>query len=73
LTDLGARGIPWDINDKGQIVGGGEPAFLWQDGIIIDLATLGGGTMALDVNEAGTAVGVSTTASGVEHAVLWTR
>jgi probable HAF family extracellular repeat protein len=28
--------------------------------------------MALDVNEAGTAVGVSTASSGVEHAVLWT-
>jgi len=73
LTDLGTRAIPWEINDKGQIVGGGPPAFVWQDGIIIDLATLGGGTMALDVNETGTAVGVSATPSGVEHAVLWTR
>jgi probable HAF family extracellular repeat protein len=71
-TDLGVRTISWDINDKGQIVGGGPPAFLWQDGVIIDLATLGGGTLALDVNSAGTAVGGSTTASGVEHAVLWT-
>lgn len=72
LTDLGTRAIPWDINDEGQIVGGGPPAFLWQDGVIIDLATLGGATMALDVNETGTAVGLSTTASGAEHAVLWT-
>jgi probable HAF family extracellular repeat protein len=71
-TDLGVRTNPSDINDKGQVVGGGPPAFLWQDGVIIDLSTLGGGTMALDVNEAGTAVGVSTTPSGVEHAVLWT-
>ena len=71
-TDLGVRTIPWDINDRGQIVGGGHPAFLWQDGVIIDLTALGGGTMAVDVNEAGTAVGGSTTASGVEHAVLWT-
>ena len=71
-TDLGVRTNPSDINDKGQVVGGGPPAFLWQDGVIIDLATLGGGTMALDVNEAGTAVGVSATASGVEHAALWT-
>ncbi len=72
LTDLGVRTIPWEINDKGQIVGGGAPAFLWQDGVTIDLATLGGGTLALDINETGTAVGVSTGASGVERAVLWT-
>jgi len=73
LTDLGARTNPWDLNDNAQIVGGGPPAFLWQDGVIIDLATLGGSTMALDINEHGQAVGVSTTSSGVEHAVLWTR
>jgi probable HAF family extracellular repeat protein len=72
LTDLGARETPWDINDTGLIVGGGPPAFVWQDGIIIELATLGGASMALDVNEAGTVVGVSPDPSGLEHAVLWT-
>lgn len=61
------------MNDGGQVVGVvGNHAFLWQDGVMTDLGTLGGATSgASDINELGQIVGSSDTASGVHHASVW--
>jgi probable HAF family extracellular repeat protein len=83
ITDLGnlgsvsrARGI----NDRGQIVGnsslatGATHAFLWENGVITDLGTLGGAnSQALGINDRGQIVGSSLTATGETHATLWSR
>lgn len=87
LTDLGGVGGGYtacrDINDRGQVVGesatadGEVHAFLWDDGEMTDLGTLGGvaaRSEAVDVNEHGDAVGWSSFygPEGREvHAVLW--
>jgi len=69
------------INRAGQVVGtalpvGGAPThgFVWQNGVMRDLGTLGGNgeaTIATGINEKGTIVGFSQTASGETHAFLW--
>src|SRR5207237_6218811 len=84
MSDIGTRGgdaaEAWDINDAGQIVGdsaafGLSHAFLWQDGTMTDLGTLGGirgFSGAYGINEAGQVVGYSYTRTyGMEHAFLW--
>jgi probable HAF family extracellular repeat protein len=62
-----------DINDRGQVVGyGGSHAFLWEDGQMTDLGTLGGySSIAYGINSRGQVAGYSSTASGGEHAFLW--
>ena len=67
-------GIAWAINDSDQVVGSLETghAFLYSDGIMLDLGTLGGGgSGAWNINEHGQVVGLSYTASGEEHAFLY--
>ena len=66
------------INNLGQIVGaatnarGERHAFLWENGIMTDLGTLGGSTsFATDINELGQVVGYSTNASGQTRPFLW--
>ncbi len=72
------------INNKGQIVGWSilpqsivnstcdYDAFLWQDGVMTDLGTLGGAcSEAYAINDNGWIVGLSDTADGEEHAALW--
>ncbi len=69
------------INDKGQVVGSALPesgaplhGFVWENGVMRDLGTLGGNgeaTQAFDINDAGQVVGVSQTADLRMRAFLW--
>jgi probable HAF family extracellular repeat protein len=61
-------------NSAKQVVGwSGSSAVLWEDGELVVLPTLEGGTQASawDINDAGVAVGGSTDSSGIWHAVMW--
>ena len=82
-----------DLNDRGQVVGWSYPrkgkshncdfancnhAFLWQDGRMRDLGTLGGGASAAEaINEHGQVVGEADTRAtdwagdDLHHAFLW--
>jgi probable HAF family extracellular repeat protein len=73
------------INNRGQVVGesvamvGTGPdavyethAFLWEDGVMSDLGTLGGSeSQATLLNDGGQVAGTSVTALGELHAFLW--
>jgi probable HAF family extracellular repeat protein len=72
------------INSAGQVVGysqtdhgvpgGGsaEHGFLWQNGTMLDLGTLGGrDSRALDINASGLIVGHAQNEAGHQRAVLW--
>jgi probable HAF family extracellular repeat protein len=81
MTDLGGTlsenfSFAHDINNRGQVVGSSKGhAFLWENGEMVDLGTLPGGgfSRASAINERGQVVGFSSTASGEQHAVLWTK
>jgi probable HAF family extracellular repeat protein len=72
-TILGAvRGRARAINNKGQVIGTGSGAFMWQNGAFRDLGSLGGNsTSPSALNEAGQVVGHSYTSAGDAHAFLW--
>jgi probable HAF family extracellular repeat protein len=83
MTDLGAlpgdvQSSPNAINDRGQAVGCGSRAILWQDVEIIDLNTLVPGPpfsplyllCAYDINDRGEIVGQGLTGNGDVHAFL---
>jgi probable HAF family extracellular repeat protein len=88
MRDLGTLGGPNSepraINERGQIVGGSDTtardkkgnairhAFVWENGKLTDLGTLGGSSEAVAINERGQIIGWSETKSGAAHAVLWT-
>lgn len=65
------------LNDQGQIVGlslqsGIERAFLWHNGQLYDLGTLGGSiSWAYSINNRGQIVGGSTNSEGENRAFLW--
>src|SRR5260370_690276 len=83
IKDLGTlggdRSFAFAINNRGQIVGesitasGNGHAFLFEDGVMVDLGTLPGGTtsFAFGINNRGQVVGEATTASGARHAFLF--
>lgn len=68
-----------DINDRGQIIGTGrdldleEPrAWIFEDGIMTDLGTMGGfSTDPCAINNAGIVVGQSWTSGGQNHGFVW--
>ncbi len=80
VTELGTLGGDcWalDLNLRGQIVGtcraaaGHEQAFMYSDGAMIPLGTLGGAySYAYAINQLGDVVGDSATAGGLQHAYL---
>jgi probable HAF family extracellular repeat protein len=84
MTDLGtlpgsSKALHWptDINNRGQIIGGkfGGQAhgWVWEDGRMTDLGSLGSGyAQVTAINERGQIVGWSYTKTGKAHAVLWT-
>src|SRR5439155_2851607 len=62
LGTLGGSGTSsaWAINAAGQVVGSSNArAFLYSDGQMKDLGTLGGSSVAFGINKSGQVVGVS--------------
>jgi probable HAF family extracellular repeat protein len=79
-AQAGLRGDVRAINDKREIVGQMQTAsrhthaFLWRNGAVTDLGTLGGNdSYATAINGRGQIVGASETASGSTHAFLWQK
>ncbi len=73
-----AYGTAWDVSDTGVVVGEGATgngklhAFLWHEGQLADLGTLGGEwSVAYGVNSEGTAVGWAEQADGQVRGFIW--
>ena len=86
VTDLGTLGgelkeaWPTAINDHGQVIGvsgsalyGPGHAFVWENGVMTDLAPAAAASQAVAINDKGQIVGWVSTGGGRTHAVVWTR
>lgn len=80
VTDLGNAAHAYGINNAGQLTGyadtssGASHAFLYSNGQMTDLGTLGGSdSMGNGINNVGLVTGVSSTSFGGHHAatVRW--
>src|SRR5689334_14220953 len=78
VTDLGtlsgaSSAKVADINKAGQVVGtSGNHAFLWSNGVMTDLGTLGGSvSLAHAINDQGVVVGEASKVGGEMHAFVW--
>jgi len=79
ITDLGWKGWAVGINGRGQVIGNdGTHAFLWEQGKVRDLGTLGGeSSTAVAINERGQIVGnrwfrmKDKYGTEIVHAFLW--
>jgi probable HAF family extracellular repeat protein len=77
----GVNSFASDINERGQIVGGGDNgslsfAVIWQNGVMTQLERLGGtgNTIALSINNRGQMTGQASTENDeASHAVIWTK
>lgn len=79
LDSEGSFSVPYALNNQGQVVGftyseAGPYAFLYSDGAMTALGTLGGNISgALDINDSGQIVGWSETASGAIHGFTYSN
>jgi probable HAF family extracellular repeat protein len=79
MRDLGLPRftLPQALNNRGDIVGwtstsGGLHAFIWRDGVLTDLGTLGGCcSTAYAVNNQGEVVGWASRSDGTAPAAVW--
>ena len=75
--DYGQESKAFALNDSDQVVGeistnGATQAFFWDNGTLTNLGHFGGGTSsAVDVNNAGQAVGSATNSAGQSRAFMW--
>src|SRR3954471_10776733 len=80
VTNLGTLGgsnsFAFGLNNSGQVTGGSatstgaQHAFLYSNGQMTDLGTLGGATVGYGINDAGQVAGSSETSTGATHAFL---
>ena len=76
--DIGP-GVPTALNERGQVIGlhppfgpGESHAFLWSDGTMTDLGTLGGkSAIPRAISDRGQVVGYSTDKRGLQHGFVW--
>lgn len=78
MVDIGLGAYPMAMNPSGTVVGvsaapdGEYRGFLWRDGNMIDLGSLGGGwSQATGISPSGDVVGESATAQLENHAFIW--
>jgi len=79
VTDFGFSGVATSINNSGDAVGYSytdtinRHAFLYSNGLMTDIGSLGGYSAALGINDVGTVVGFSATetSGGLAHAFVY--